>query len=278
MKQLVIAGLLLCANFIYSKAILLNDAVKQNLISIEVEGEGGYSEKSLKIRFLNLTKKNLEIKIPAGQIFHSQDSSLQDLIIVKGKVLALEKQQKRLSKFHGLCIQASNGSPRMGSIFNLGSLATGSLLKVAEFIFHNGLFEDDSAQSAIWAVTDGHRLEYINHPKLAEFTANLLGKELPKYTIIQHNQAVAPGQPAFQYAPAKIEGVFEYYLGRDERVNFGLYNSEGTLIRSFFEDKAQLKGYWKFTFDCEISRLPKGKYSVRLTNENTEIERMELEF
>ncbi|MCR9286928.1 hypothetical protein OAF63_00390 [Saprospiraceae bacterium] len=277
MKSYLFAYLLLCSNLLLSKSILLNEAIANNQISIEVSGEGGHSGKSLKIKFLNQTKKDLEIKVPAGQIFHSQDSTMQDLMITKGKVLALEKQQNRISKFYGMCIQANNSSPSVGSVFNLGALATGSLLKVAEFIFHNRLYENASAQSAIWVVTDGHRLEYIEDPKLAAFMAKTLGKERPEYTITHENNS-APGQPAFQYAPAKIEGVFNYSLAEDQKVSFGLFNEEGELVRSFFKNKAQERGIWKFDFYFEISRLPKGKYSVRLTKGDIEIERREVEF
>lgn len=277
MKPFLFAYLLLLSNFLFSKSIDLNEALSQNLISIEVISEGGYSGKNLKISFLNQSKKNLEIKIPVGQIFNSEDSTQQDLIITKGKVLAIEKGQKRIGKFYGMCIQADNRSPNMGSTFNIGSVATGALLKVVEYIFFNRLYEDDSAQPAIWAVTNNHRVHNIYHPELREFVAKTLGREIPKYTIL-NSLNDNPGEAAYQYAPAKLEGDFQYRLDQDEKVSFGLFNENGEEVRSFFEDKDQKRGHWKFSFYFEISNLPKGKYSVRLTKNNVEIDRMEVEF
>ncbi len=277
MKTILAFCLLLFPLTIFSKVIDLNEAIQQNLVSIKVVGEGGHSGKSLKISFLNMGKKDLEIRVPAGQIFHSEDSTLQDLIIIKEKQLAIEGKQKRLGKFFGLCTQAGNGSPRPGSLFNLGVMATGTLLKVAQYISEKNLQEDRGAQSAIWAITDGHRLENIANMELANYVAEILGKTPPEYAVIHQNRSL-PGQPAFQENPVSMEGIFKYELPKDQLVSFGLYDENDELIHTFRENTRQIKGYHKFKFFFEIRNLPKGKYSVKLTGKEGIIREMDVEF
>lgn len=277
MKSLCCYLFLLFSFSLFSKTIDLNDAIKEKLISIEVEGEGGNSGKSLKIRFLNQTKKNIEVRIPAGQLFHSEDSSLQDLIISKERILAMEGNQKRIGKFYGLCTQSSNSSPIAGSVFNMGALATGHLLKVAQYISKHNLQGDQGAQSAIWAVTDDHRLENIGNSELANYVAEVLGKSPPEYAILHQNRSI-PGQPAFQENPVSLRGLFKYELKKDEFVSFGLYDEAGVLVHNFRENTKQIRGFHKFRFFFEISGLKKGKYSIRLVSKEGVIEKMDVEF
>jgi hypothetical protein len=130
-SKILVCLFLLSTYFLQAKKILLTDAVKKGLVEIAAEGEGGHMGKCLKLKIKNLRKKKLDIHIPAGLIFSSNDPSQQDLMITEERMLAVEGNKSRVTKMYAACIQASNGSPTLGSGFNLSLLATGHLLKVA---------------------------------------------------------------------------------------------------------------------------------------------------
>lgn len=262
----------------FAGAVDISEALKKGLILVRITAQGGHSGEAIRLSLGNKGKKTLEIRIPAGQVFEAVDSSLQNLMALEEKLLTLEAGKTRPVGLQAACVEAGDASPFAGSAFNLGALASGQLLKVAQFIHEHRLFNDPSAQNAVWAVTDGHPLTYINHEGLANLVAETLGKSPPEYAILHQQQSV-PGEPAFRHAPAKLEGVFKYDLQQEKPVSFGLYNDKGEAVHHFFKDRKQLRGYHKFRFTFEIRNLPPGKYSVRLVEKNgTVIKSMDVEF
>lgn len=269
-------SLLFLYNFSFSKTIDIREAIKSGILRVVPEANGGHQERCIKLKLENLKKKKLEVFVPAGLIFHSVDSVVQDLIVIQERMLVLDKLQKRSFSLYAMCIQAGNASPSEGRLFETGPLADGNLLKVVEFVDKNNI-RTSPAQYAIWAVTDNKRIENIRHPELAVFTAELLGKPAPKY-FIHHANVNRPGERAFQDRPSIISGTFKYKSDRDRKVSFGLYDANGKLLHSAFEDQLQKKGGHKFKFRFEVRNVPKGKYFARLMWEGEILEQLEVEF
>ena len=260
-----------------TKDFTLPEAIAQGLVQLQSSGEGGHSGKSLKLVIQNNQKKKLRLHIPAGLIFHSQDTSEQDLIVINSRAVEFEKAQKRTIRLYGMCTQASNSSPGTGSAFQMGSMASGNLGKLVSFIDEKRITEQ-SAQYAIWAITDTHSLANIDHPELLIFTAKLLGKIPPEYTLVHAPSRSRPGAPAFVPRPSVVKGTFRYQTDKDIKASFGLYNDEGALLHSFFDDQAQRKGHHQFKFHFEINNLPSGKYFARLMNGVEVVRELEVEF
>lgn len=260
----------------FSKTIDIREAVKAGWISMTVEGNGGHEGKSIRLKLMNLKKKKLEIYVPAGLIFLSVDSTLQDLIIIQERLLVLDKLQKRSFTLYAMCIQSGNSSPIKGSLFEVGDEAETKLMELVKHIDENNI-RTSAAQYALWAVSDNKRVENIVEPKLAIFTANLLGKPIPAY-IIRHARQNRPGQSAFVDAPVVIEGTFKYKSDKTRVVSFGLYNKDGKLLFSAFDNQEQKKGHHKFKFLFEVRNVAKGKYYARLMSEGEVLEELAVTF
>lgn len=239
------------------------DALARQVITVESLATGGLHERSLELKVNNSSRKNLEVLIPAGFIFQSQDSSEQDLIAIRGKKLALEKGQKKTVALHGMCIQADHATPGEGSRFRPGGPATGNLAALITFITQKRLF-DSNTQYALWAITDGKSLSNIDNEELRKFTAELLGKPSPSYTFGHESLAPEPGTRAFVPNPVTVRGTFLYQTNEDIVASFGLYNESGTLVAPFFDGQEQRRGSHRFRFTFEIRALPSGTYYARL--------------
>lgn len=273
------AFLALTYQAVFAQALPVSEALKKGYLSLVAEGSGGHSGESLQLKLTNQSKKKLEIKIPAGQVFLSGDTTLQDLMVVKEELFALETGKTRIARVNGFCIEASNGSPGAGAIFKVGKMAEGALLKVAEYLNENKLYDHPSAQYAIWSVSDNERLEGIGDEAMAKYIAGLLGKAEPSYQVqYQPQDRLLPGQPANLRDAVAMNGLFYYELTKDQKVDFGLYNGEGKLIHTLFQNRLQKRGRHKFRFNFEIKNLPKGKYAARLTSEGKTLKELEVEF
>lgn len=257
------------------------DAVKKGLLAVSAEGTGGHSGECLKLNLKNKSNKKLEIRVPAGQIFEAGDSSLQNLMVAKEEMFLVESGAARVGKLFGFCVEANDGSPGDGSLFKMGKLAEGNLLKMAAYLNDNKLHQHPSAQFAVWAVSDAERLEGIGDPTLTKYVADMLGKPMPTYHI--HYQSppqdrLLPGQPANWREAFAMNGLFYYDLANDQQVDFGLYDESGKLVHSLFKGRLQKRGSHKFRFEFEIKGLPKGHYYARLTNRGNVIKELAVEF
>jgi hypothetical protein len=276
----VLALLFFCSKNLPAQAIPIGDAIKKGYLTLTASGNGGHSGECLSLKLENKTRKKLEVQIPAGQIFEAGDSSLQNLMIGKEEIYAIEPGRNRIAKLFGFCVEATDGSPGVGSEFSLGKMADGHLLKMAQYLSENNLHQNSSAQYAVWAVSDADRLEGIGDPGLTKFTADLLGKPMPEYHIQyqQPQDRLLPGQPANWREAMSMNGLFYYTLERDQKVDFGLYNESGQLVHTLFKNRVQKKGYHKFRFEFEIRGLPKGKYFARMTSEGRMLKELAVEF
>ena len=272
----------LCPNWAIASPIVLEDALAKGYIELNVSGNGGYSGECLKLKLKNLHRKDVEVTIPAGQIFEAGDSSLQNLMVAKEETLLVERGKIRVAWVHTFCVEASDGSPGEGTPFRVGKMAVGNLLAFAQYLSSKNQHKNEYAQSAVWAVSDDERLEGIGDPVLAKYVAKLLGKPEPQYHV-QYRQPdqsrLLPGTPVLELQEAlSMNGLFYYTLDSDRLVNFELYNEEGEMVHAFTKNRQQRRGYHKFRFEFEISNLPKGKYFARLTSGGETIEELPVEF
>jgi hypothetical protein len=252
---------------LFSKTLTLQEAMQEGWIGVEATGEGGYEGRCLKLKIQNHQKKKWKLIVPAGFIFHSRDSFIQDLMVIRSREVEMKKKEDCSLRLYANCIQASNSSPGRGRAFLPGEAAEGKLAELAGWLDEHRVVES-SAQYAIWAVTDGKSIANIDHPELMAFTAQLLGKDLPVYTIVQGQRRPVEGQPAFMDKPSIIKGEFNYSTDRDIKASFGLYHASGERMHSLFEGKDQRKGHHRFKFYFEVDKLSPGTYFARLTDEN----------
>jgi hypothetical protein len=274
-------ALSLTAQALPAQVLDIADAIKKGYLTATASSAGGHTGECLKLKLESKSRKKLDIRIPAGQVFEAGDSSLQNLMVSKEEVFALEPGRNQISRLFGFCVEAHDGSPGEGSFFSLGKMVEGNLLKLAKHLSENNLHQHPSAQYAVWAVSDADRLEGIGDPGLTKFVADLLGKPMPEYHI-QYQQPpqdrLLPGQPANWREAMSMHGLFYYTLDNDQKVDFGLYNEQGELVLTLFKDRVQKRGYHKFRFEFEIKGLPKGKYFARMTSGVGTLKELAVEF
>jgi hypothetical protein len=266
---------------LHAQVLDIAEAIKKGILTVSAEGNGGHTGECLKLHLKNTSKKELEVRVPAGQIFEAGDSSIQNLMVSKEENFLVESGASSIGKLFVFCIEASNGSPGDGCAFKLGKLAEGNLLKMAKYLNDSKLHDSPSAQYAVWAVTDAERLEGIGDPILTKFVADMLGKPMPAYHIqykTPPQDRQLPGQPANWKEAFAMNGLFYYDLATDKQVDFGLYNESGELVHTLFKNRLQKRGSHKFRFEFEVRGLPKGKYFARLRSRGGVIKELAMEF
>ncbi len=247
-------------------SIGLNDALSQGFISVIAIGEGGFTGKVIALEIENIHKKDLVIDIPAGLQLHSEDSSIQDLIIVDARQLALSSGAKRKVIINAMCIQPFNSSPYASSVYKLGAMANDTMVKLAQFLATKQ-YQDDLGQSAIWATVNNEGLEnvYGNDPTrlkdLLQYMNEITGKPLPWY-----NKEKAPPPPGQVYTqePAIIHANFEFKLAMAGTARIAIYDAAGEVVYVIKDNMMVRSGKSMMKFRIEVRGYEEGEYFVRL--------------
>lgn len=247
-------------------AVGLKEAISQGFITVNAIGEGGYTGKVMALEIVSNSKKDLLVDIPAGLQLHSEDSMIQDLIIVDERQLDLASGAKRKVIVNAMCIQPHNGSPYATSVYQLGNMANDTLVKLAQYLATKR-YQDEMGQSAIWAMVNNEGLENVYGPDqtrlqdLLQYMHQLTGKPLPWY-----NKEKAPPPPGqvFSQEPAIIHANFEFKLAMAGTARIAIYDEAGDVVYVIQDNMMVKSGKSMMKFRIEVRGYEKGKYYVRL--------------
>jgi len=268
-------------------------AVNTGKIKVEITSNGnGLADGMLTAKIKNVTNSPLNVNIPAGQIFICEEDPRQNLIIVKEEVFALSPNKDYTKSLVGMCIEADDMSPGNDVTYKVGKKAADNLMKCAEFISKNKLY-NSTGQNAIWVFSDNHEIGWIDAStpaeiELREYAAKLKGVENPWYSTSrlgnqnhQLSDTYDPNQPrteVYEMTEAEINGNFEWSLDKRTNITFAIYNSEGKAIRTFFSDKQFPHGELSLRFHYKATHMERGTYFARMTNGDNVISQREFTF
>lgn len=257
----------------------LKEAIAQKAISVTIEGTGGHQGECLKITCKNLRGQSLRIHFPQGQLMEPLDSTQQTLVVAEEKWVAVSSKTPAEVLLKTFCTQAGDASPRKGAIFSAAAMAPAMLCNVLKFISEKGNVEGFAAQAAVWTVTGGATLGSIGDPALTKFVAMQLGKEVPGYRIKHKTVESVPGRTADLGKAMVVEGNFNYYLEKDEKVRMILLDGAGKFVTNISKEELMIAGEHRSGLHLEVWNLKPGKYTVRMqTKDGRVIKDMEVEF
>ncbi|MDW3648223.1 MAG: hypothetical protein R8P61_14235 [Bacteroidia bacterium] len=234
--------LLICTQTFAQERLDLNEALAKKLIEITPRGLGGYQGKCLEIIIKNTSSQIVSLEIPAGQIFASEDSNIQDLVITQRQTLALGPNTQKKKQFYTMCTQAKNASPSKGEKYSLGKMAEPSLFKLVGRI-DQGNYQNSSAQSAVWAISDREDIRnvYGEDTSMVRNLAEVISEER---NIDIESFDLSPRRHHITSIKSSMEVLLKENI---EQAKLILVDQEGNIIRRYFEDRFYERGFhqWK---------------------------------
>ncbi|MEZ4828831.1 MAG: hypothetical protein R3C61_21470 [Bacteroidia bacterium] len=264
MKQLLAVAILLVSFSLQSVAqqrLTLKEALSQKRVRIKLKGNGGYQGKCIKIALKNDTNEALSIEVPAGQMFISEDSSVQDLIITGEVIVSLPPQGVENADLFTMCTQSYNMSPSEGELFTMGDMAEGHLLQLAQKIA-NGNYQNSTAQSAVWAVANRDPI------------SNIYGRDTAMVRDVAEVVSEAWGIPVGQFdlrprehqitsINTSIEGLIPRHINQ---AKLAIYDKEGNVVRQYFEGKHFEPGFMQYRIGVNHMMGDSAELYLRLTD------------
>ena len=267
----ILLVIVLMVSVLYSNAISLKDAIKQNLISVTIKsnpGENSHYGKCISLDINNKTSKNLKIDLLPGMFLIPEDSNKQQMMVAEEMLIALNPAASKKLTINAFCTQMSKSSPIEDLEFKAGKMAKGHLLELVKLIIKNKFFSSAS-QNAIWCITDNNDLYSINSDDenenkiLREFVSEATGKPL---------NAVYYKAPRSSREEVTFRDTI-VFSNRDGGIySLIMLSEDGEEMIEYYKDRNIRPNYKTTqTFSLTYSGFPVGKYYFRLTKNKTEV-------
>ena len=257
----------------------LGAALRSGQVNLTVSGLGGHSGACVRVEAVNRTGEQARITIPSGWRFGSQDSTLQDLLVVGEQVLALAPNGRATVTCAAFCCEASMGGPGAGTSFNEGSLADSALVKLARHMATAG-YAEEAMQQAVWAVSDGSPISAIDAGEasttlaLRQFVAALTGRPVPWYTTAF---AEAADGRAFNPNATHVSGRVEFQQRHAGVLSIVVKDASGATIHVLDEGRELRQGNYSIEVDVTVRNWPQGRYAICFATDGVLLERKEFD-
>ena len=223
--------------------IELSQGLKSKQIAMNIKAKGGYCGKVLEIGIKNTGANPLRIRINAGQIFISKDTTVQDLILTDTIWVTVNPQQILYTAIPTMCTQSHNRSPSKAEVFGLGEMSEGKLLTLAQCLSAHNI-SSSTAQSAVWSVAN-------NDP-----IANIYGTNTKEMKVLASTLSELLGIPVKEFITTPIpHHITDINASLEWRTDFALDNAtlevwdeDGKLMRTYFTNRAYRAGFQQHVF------------------------------
>ncbi|WKZ66190.1 MAG: hypothetical protein QY325_15680 [Flavobacteriales bacterium] len=243
---------------------LLDSLLRSGLVELRAFGSGGHAGEVLSVEAFNPQARSLRLVIPPGWRFASQDSAVQDLLVVEESVLVLAPRASGAVRCRVFCCEASKSGPQAGSVYLAGGPADGRLVQLARHLSAHR-YPDQAVQQAVWSVSDGHPISAIDGGDagstlaLRRLVADVTGQSVPWYTT-----AYAVPEPGrlFSNEPVSVSGTVEFQQRHPGLLSIVVKDAAGRTVRVIEDGRVLEKGRFTIEVAMTVRGWPKGRYSL----------------
>ncbi len=261
MKTSLFAFLLLAGFQFSSYGISLADAIKQKQVSAHLRAYD-YSRDSVYrpsfygeciiAEITNLLNQPMNIELESGRFLMPDDSSIQRMMVMQPVFVTLKAKEKRIFSVQAMCTELHDGGPNNKTIFIVGKMAEGNLLKAAKFIEQNK-YHTDAGQQALWVLSDKadpagiYSEDSVQMKSLRKFVCGLLNIPVPANRVSLSD--------AFAGRFRTIHVTFDYTIQKPKTVKLEIYNEQGQLLRRGIDNEQVAAGdhRWEYEFTMPVN-------------------------
>ena len=251
------------------------DAVKAKTISATFLSNGKHSGNSVDINITNLTSQTIELLVPAGSKYSTDNEDEQTLIQLEDKFIALQPKQTYTGKVAAFCTEASDRCPTIASAMTITKNTNPKFTELTEYI-KGKTIDKSTFQAAVWAISDGYNVSNIAaedqvstdfRQKVAEIT----GQKNPWFNSPQNVTIDERGN--FNMETVLIAGQLEFMCNKGTLVHQDIYKANGESV--LISDKTMQARYGnvRYRFQIQVKGWEKGEYYIKLHDGSNEITR-----
>jgi len=257
----------------------LGDAIKKKLIDVSFVSNGSYSGNSLVCKAKNLQAKAYKIRIPEGTFFQAPSDDEQSLLVPQSDYFLLQANQAKSVTLNGFCTNASKKAPTENGSFKLSAYTANTKMPTLLAHLKGKKYDNSTLQDAIWAITNGHQVSNVvgedktTITDLRKFLFTLTGQKETWYESPQI-RSIEPDR-SINFETARITGDLSYRTTQDAKVYSEVFSPEGEVTFKTNTRTIEMTGELTYNFKVEVKGWKKGKYQVRVMENNKLIKAFE---
>lgn len=261
MKSSIIALLLLVSFQFSSSAISLADAIKLKQVNAHLRAYDYTADSVYRASFYgnciiaeltNLLNQPLSIELESGRFLMPDDSSIQRMMVMSPVFVTLKAKEKKTFGIQAMCTEMHDGGTNIKTVFFVGKMAEGNLLKVAKFIEDNK-YQTDAGQQAVWVLSDKsnpagiYSEDSVQMKSLRKFVCGLLNIPVPTDRVNLSD--------AFAGRFRTIHVTFDYTIQKPKTIKLEIYNERGQLLRRGIDNEQMAAGdhRWEYEFTMPVN-------------------------
>lgn len=239
----------------------LEQAIANNLVNYKITSNGGHEGNCLNMDIENISLHHLNIQLESGRNFLSNDTTKQDILIVKEEIFVLNKGEKDKRDLFGFCSQSHKGSPSINESYSIGEIKDKKTIQLTQYLSKNN-YPLNAMQSAIWVLTNNRRVEGIFHQNrdsiqsLMDYVSGLTYQFTPWYSIKYKED----DNNLVSNEAQQIYGMFEGRLQKNTKVKvvvFDMLNVPQLRKEIFINEESS-----SHPITLDVSLLPHGRYHI----------------
>ena len=281
-KIIKIAGLSIVLVLFYafsyhSNTVKINifDAINSKTITASWKSNGKHSGNSVDIKLVNATSQTIELVIPSGTKYSTENEDEQTLIQLEDQFIALAPKQTHIGKVAAFCMEASDRCPTTALPMRITKNTNPKLTELSTYL--KGKTVDKSTfQDAVWAISNGYSVSNISandeaSKELRKKVALITGQKNTWFTSPQNVTIDAQGN--FVLETKLIAGQLEFDCKKGAFVHQDIYKSNGDAM--LISDKTMQARYGnvRYRFQIQVKGWEKGDYYIKLHDGTEEIAR-----
>jgi hypothetical protein len=247
------------------KFISVEEACKKGLIQAEWLGQGSHMGECISLELKNRSVDSVYILVESGRKLVSQDTALQDILIIEEERFELAAGERTRLSIFGFCCESSMASPSDSSIFLTGRIADEILVKLANYLDEHQDLPLSEMQDAVWAISNDHPVSGIYDSDsqalkdLKKYVAELKGEDVPWYS----SEYKKDEDRLFTNFTTSIQGELEVTIPHNCMVTICIVNSLNQSMEIFEEDVPYLPGTYSYSFKIPVHTWAKGEYYLK---------------
>lgn len=270
-------GIYLTLSFsVPKKEFTLQEIMRDPKFTVTSIANGGHSKNSVKLKIKSQLKKNINVIIPAGTLFHPINNSQQTLVAPVEQILAIKPSVNNFT-LNGFCTEANDACPKKDGAFTIGVSDNEKLTKLFKFIKDNEV-DVHNMQEAIWCITDNESIANVYtkdtavNSKLKKLLSELTNQKIPWYNTRRNLTVDTYGN--INRNPVELKGEIVFSTTKKTIIKSKITNEQGELMHNYNKDFTVPRAIKdiELTFSLSVKGWEKGKYYVvYYTKEGDEI-------
>lgn len=253
--------------------LVISAAISAGDVTAEITSNGKHSGRSVKMNLTNTTDKQLNIRIPAGTAYFPEDDGQQTLFQVEDEFIVLEPKASKIHTIAAFCSELHDSAPSEGTSFKMGTAKNKKLNDLADYVKGKKL-PKTSYQEAVWAVSDGNSVAFIEASDPAskafrQFVADLTGQTNTWYTASQNYTLTA--ERRIVALPTIVRGQVQFPSDGVSVIRQEVVDKDGVVRFEMPPVTPKKSAKCTMDFSVKVAGWEKGDYTLRIVMADVEL-------